>query len=184
MQSLLCKHKSTVTTTFGSKNCVCCFAHIINICSLHIVASVTFHTKKKASSNPKPNLSADSNGASSGNSDDKPGNGNPDGDPDNELGGGDLNSDSDSNDELGDGNSNLPCADELAPPSCYDGQGKFKPKQWATAIIKHNLKILFESFILPIHTGKVFSSISVIEISMAGFPRQTGMAVLQTHSHS
>ena len=131
-----------------------------------IIASVTFNTRKKASSNPKPNSPADSDGVSSNDSDNEPGDGDPNGDPDNEpgdgdpdgdpndklgggdldsnsdsnneLGGGDLDSDSDSNNELGDGDPNLPCADKLALPLCYDGQGKFKPKQWATAIIECN----------------------------------------------
>ena len=136
MQSLLHKYKSTATTTFGLKNCVCCFVHIINICSSHIIASVTFNTKKKASSNPKPNSPADSDGVSSDDSDDELGDGDPDGDPDNELGDGDP--DSDPNNELGGGDPNLPCADELALPLHYDGQGKFKPKQWAVAIIECN----------------------------------------------
>jgi len=109
------------TINFDSKNCVRCFVHIINICSAHIIASMTSNTKSssnpKSKSKSKAKFPAGSNHACC----------------DNSVVSSD---DSDSDYELDDSDLDWCYVNELAPATHYNDQGKFKPKQWSVGIIE------------------------------------------------
>jgi len=75
LQSQLLKRKTMATIDFSSlNNCICCYAHIINICSAHIIASVTSSKKRHLSG-----LGIPADGSSDGLDDDSDdeGDGNP-----------------------------------------------------------------------------------------------------------
>jgi len=66
LQSRLLEHKTMATIDFSSlNNHICCYAHIINICSAHIIASVTSSKKYHLSS-----LGIPADGSGNGSDDD------------------------------------------------------------------------------------------------------------------
>jgi hypothetical protein len=59
LQSQLASCETAFTVGFDSLNhCICCYAHIINLCSSHVVASVTSTSKTYLS---KPDVPIDPN---------------------------------------------------------------------------------------------------------------------------
>jgi hypothetical protein len=107
LQALLAKHKTVILINFDHLNHrVRCYAHIINICCSHIIASVT-STSKSYLSNLK--VPIDSNHATHDDSDD------------------DL--------ESGESEVDPSCDfDELELANLYDNEGDARLKEWSSGI--------------------------------------------------
>jgi len=104
-------------------NRIRCYAHIINICSSHVIASITSTAKRYLSDLEVP---LDSNLAICDDSDD--------GSDDNDS---DDGSDDDSDDELDDGDVN---PGRVVLPKCYDDKGNPKLRRWFTGIRRDPLR--------------------------------------------
>jgi hypothetical protein len=114
LQSLLDKHEIATMVGFDHLNHrICCYAHIVNICSSHIIASMT--STSTSFSNPRAPLH--SHHTICNESDDS-------------YGG----SDRDSDDVSDDNESNL---DTLEPCLCFDDRGDAELGQWFAGI-KHD----------------------------------------------
>ncbi len=151
LQSRLVYRETVTKIDFhASKNRVRCYAHIINICSSHIIASVTTTTKRYLSDLEVP---LDSNFATcddsdDGSDDDDSDDGSDDdddfddGSDDDDFDDGshddnsdDSSDDDDSDDELDDGDVNLDrVVDKLALAKGYDVKGDRKLRRWFTGI--------------------------------------------------
>jgi len=107
-------------------NRIRCYAHIINICSSHIIASITSTAKCYLSDLKVP---LDSNLAICDDSDD--GSDDDDSDDGSDDDDSDDGSDDDSDDELDDGDVN---PGRVVLPKCYNNKGNPKLRRWFTGI--------------------------------------------------
>ena len=115
LQSLLAERETAIAVGFDSLNhCVQCYAHIINVCSSHVVASIT-STSNSYLPKLDPNQPYDDD----------------DDDDDDDDG-----NDSDNGDDECPGDVNSSC--ELA--DCYDVHGDPKLKSWVAGIKRDPLK--------------------------------------------
>ena len=115
LQSLLAEHETAIAVSFDSLNHrVRCYAHIINVCSSHVVASIT-STSNSYLPKLDPNQPYDDD----------------DDDDDDDDG-----NDSDNGDDECPGDVNSSC--ELA--DCYDVHGDPKLKSWVAGIKRDPLK--------------------------------------------
>ena len=117
LESLLAKHETAITVDFDNLNhCVRCYTHIINICSSHIISSVTSVSKRYLS---KLKVPIDSNSTIRDESNDEPDDG-------------DINTDHD--------------IDELDLDNFYNNCGNSKLKEWIAGIkcdpLRHARRII------------------------------------------
>ena len=143
LQSELQSPKCETKIRFDAlNNRIRCYTHIINICSSHIIASVTSTTKRQLSnlevplgddSDDRPDDDNSNDGSNDdsddGSDDDDSNNGSDDNDFDNGS------EDDDSDNELDDGDVNLDCVvAKLELAEGYDIKGNYKLRRWLTGI--------------------------------------------------
>ena len=138
------KHKTKIQFN-ALNNCICCYTHIINICSSHIVASVTSTTKHQLSNLQVPLSNDSDNHPDDNNSNDSSNNDSDDGSDDNNSDNGLDNDDFDNGSENDNSDNELDNSDvnldhvvaKLELAKGYDIKGNHKLRQWLTGI-QHN----------------------------------------------